>query len=95
MARNSTVASRAAHKANVTRAVRKEFINEFGTRTFNALVQIAKTDAGRQVPVRFRSVVSNTSMGAYRANLTRGAYGAYVLVNEDGTWDDDMNLVNV
>jgi hypothetical protein len=92
MASNSR--SVAARKANATRAVRREFIEEFGQRAFDALVRIAKQTHGRKVP-RGLSRISPTSQAAYHANLTRGTYGEFVVVNPDGTWDDDMNLVNV
>lgn len=86
--------SNAAVKANQTRSVRRQFINTYGQTTFDALVTIAKTSHGRKVPTKVGQV-SNTSLAAYRANLTRGAYSDYVVVRNDGTWDDDMNLVNV
>jgi len=94
MSKNSR--SSAARKANQTRAVRSEFIAEFGHETFNALVRLAKgTRKGRPQRRAIGSDISPTSLAAYKANLTRGTYSAYVLVNPDGTWDDDMNLVNV
>jgi hypothetical protein len=85
--------SNAAVKANQTRNVRRQFINTYGQTTFDALVRIAKQTHGRKVPSGLVQV-SNTSLAAYRANLTRGAYGDFVVVRNDGTWDDDMNLVN-
>lgn len=67
-----------AHKAAATKRTRKEFIERFGARTFDALRKILgarNTDLLHFTP---------GSLAAFKANLTRGAYNQFVSVNATG-----------
>lgn len=68
----------AAKKAANTVRVRREFVEQFGDRTLVALSAIAKNtvihgDAWRR------------SLAAYKANLTRGTYSAFVSTDSAGS----------
>lgn len=80
--------------ATNVKQTREKFIEQFGRPTFNAVVTIAKTQAGRKVPKKV-SGISPRSLAAYRANLTRGAYKPFVTATKSGKISDRMDLVNV
>ncbi len=74
----STKNKNAAHKAAATKRIRKAFVERFSGRSFDALRKILGARNTKQLHF------TTGSLAAFKANLTRGAYGQFISVNATG-----------
>ena len=74
-------------KSDVTLRMRNDFERQYGRRTLRALVAIRKQAEGISAYVDETS----SSLAAYKANLTRGAYRPFV---GPSFRNDKLNLLN-
>lgn len=89
-----TNASRAAVRANYTRRIRSQFIQQYSERTLRILAFLRRQAEGRRIPATLTGF-NPGSVAAVKANLTRGVYNQFVKIDSNGQWSDSLNLLSV
>jgi hypothetical protein len=85
--------SSATTKGNATRVARRTFETTYGRTTARVVRLIAEGLSNRVI--RAVTGASYTSIAAYRANVTRGAYSPFVSTNGLGTYWGTCNWTNL